>query len=139
MVDQFIESARMISEQLIPILGVIALIFLCIFLSKASKLLGTLTTTVKELDGTISLVEKTIEKAQTPLDTAVKLSHTVDEVHDKSYDAIKQASGYVVENFSTVKDYFVSKTGKETPSVAEPNEDMTKIMRRMSEVIIDED
>lgn len=140
MVDQFIEATRAISEQILPILGVVVLIFLSIFLSKASKLLGTLTETVKGLDGTLDLVEKSIEKVQTPLDTAVKLSHTVDEVHDKSYDALKQAGVYVSENMGTVKDYFANRFTKEEGknSKNEQTSEMTDIMQRMREVTSNE-
>ncbi len=138
MVDQFIEATRAIAEQLLPILGAIALIFLSIVLSKVSKLLGTLTQTVKELDGTIDLVEKSMEKVQTPLDTVVKFSHTMDEVHDKSYDAIKQAGVYVSENMGTVKDYFANRMGKGNSNTEENTQDMNDIMERMKEVTSNE-
>ncbi len=112
MVDQFIEASRVIAEQLLPIIGVIALIFLSIVLSKLAKLLSAVTDTVKNLKGTIGLVETSMEKAQAPLDTAVKLSHTVDEVHDKSYAAVKQAGSYVSENMGTIKDMISKKMSK---------------------------
>ncbi len=112
MVDQFIEASRVIAEQLLPIIGVIALIFLSIVLSKLAKLLSAVTDTVKNLKGTIGLVETSMEKAQAPLDTAVKLSHTVDEVHDKSYAAVKQAGSYVSENMGTIKDMISKKVSK---------------------------
>lgn len=107
--NELLEAAEIVSAQLLPIVGVIALIFLCVLLSKATKLLVSLTATVKNLDGTMKRVDTSIDKVQVPLDTAVKLSKTVDEIHDKSYVAVKQAGEYVVENLGVVKSYMSEK------------------------------
>ncbi|MFV0380519.1 MAG: hypothetical protein ACK5KQ_06830 [Anaerorhabdus sp.] len=139
MVDQFLEASGILSQQLLPILGVIALFFLCVVLSKVSKLLGAMTSKINGLDNTLSLVEKSIEKIQSPLDTAVKLSHTVDEVHDKSYEAAKKAGVYVSDNIGTVKDYFVKKVNKDTEDFSNDTTNIDDIMKRMNEVIADEE
>lgn len=114
--NQFIEAAQNLSVQLLPILGVIALIFLCVLIAKVTKLIGTLDNSVKNLDGTMKLVDKSIEKVQAPLDTAVKLSKTVDEVHDASYAAVKQAGEYIAENIVLVKNYFSEKMNTKKPA-----------------------
>lgn len=112
--NEFIEAAQNLSVQLLPVLGVIVLIFLCVLLVKLINFVKTLDGSVKDLSGTMKLVDKSIEKVQVPLDTAVKLSHTVDEVHDKSYAAVKQAGEYVSENMGVVKNYINEKLNKKT-------------------------
>lgn len=121
--NELLEAAEIVSAQLLPIIGVIALIFLCILLSKATKLLVSLTSTVKNLDGTMKRVDTSIDKAQVPLDTAVKISKTVDEIHDKSYTAVKQASEYVVENLGVVKSYVNEKMNSNTKGQQETKTD----------------
>ncbi|MEG0177865.1 hypothetical protein [Anaerorhabdus sp.] len=122
--NEFIEAAQNLSVQLLPILGVIVLIFLCVLLVKLTNLVKTVDGSVKEFHGTMKLVDKSIEKAQAPLDTAVKLSHTVDEVHDKSYAAVKQASEYVSENMGTVKSYINEKLNKTVKQETQEDDDI---------------
>lgn len=117
--DQFILAAQNLSVQLLPILGVLVLIFLCVLLAKVTKLVTTIDNSVKNLDGTMKLVDQSIEKVQKPLDTAVKLSNTVNEVHDASYSAVKQAGEYIVENISVVKTYVSDKISKKPAPTTE--------------------
>ncbi len=107
--DELLIAAKNVSLQLLPVLGVIALIYLCILLNKLSRLVEKATDTVSSLDETVSLVDKSLTKVQYPLDSAVKLSKTVDEVHEKSIEAIQNASEYVVENVSVLKDFVKEK------------------------------
>lgn len=117
--DQFIIAAQNLSVQLLPILGVIVLVFLCVFLSKVTKLITTIDGSVKNLDGTMKLVDQSIEKVQKPLDTAVKLSNTVDEVHAASYSAVKQAGEYIVDNIGVVKEFVNDKVSKKPTNNAD--------------------
>lgn len=122
--NEFIEAAQNLSVQLLPVVGVIVLIFLCVLLGKMIGFVKTLEGSVKDLGGTMKLVDKSIEKVQAPLDTAVKLSHTVDEVHDKSYAAVKQAGEYVSENMGLVKNYINDKLNKKpTEQESKPFDD----------------
>ena len=101
--DDLIIALSNVSGQFLPILGAIALIFLCICLNKVSKLLDKLTETVGSLDPTIKLVDQSIEKAQAPLDTAVKLSHTIDDVHTKTVDSISKAAVLANEKLNELR------------------------------------
>ncbi|MEA4874075.1 hypothetical protein [Anaerorhabdus sp.] len=118
--NQFIEAAQNLSVQLLPIIGVIVLIFLCVLIVKITKLIGTIDNSVKNLDETIKLIDMSIEKVQKPLDTAVKLSHTVDEVHDAGYAAVKQAGEYIAENIVVAKNYFNDKMNKKPTNQEDP-------------------
>lgn len=107
--DELLIALQHVSEQLLPILGAVALIFLCILLKKLWALIEKLTATVGSLDPTIKLVDQSIEKAQAPLDTAVKLSHTIDDVHEKTVDSISKAATVVSDNIDNIKDYIQDK------------------------------
>lgn len=114
--DEIINVLNTVSSQLLPILGVIVLILLAVLLRKLTVLVITLNSRVKQVEKTIDLVDESIEKAQAPLDSAVKLSKTVDEIHDKSYEAVKSASSYVMDNMNVVKDFVSEKINKNKAS-----------------------
>lgn len=102
--DELIIALKNVSEQFLPILGAVALIFLCILLKKVWKLIDQLTLTVASIDPTIKLANQSIEKVQAPLDTVVKLSHTIDDARDKTVDSISKAAAYASENLDTLKE-----------------------------------
>ena len=90
--DELIIALKNVSEQFLPILGAVALIFLCILLKKVWKLIDQLTVTIASIDPTIKL------------DTVVKLSHTIDDARDKTVDSISRAAAYASENLETLKE-----------------------------------
>ena len=101
--DALILDLANVSSQLLPILGALALIFLCVLLKKAWELIDSINATVKNLDPTIKEVEKSMEKIQAPLDTAVKYSHSLDKVHDKTSEALSKAADFASENASKLQ------------------------------------
>lgn len=101
--DNLINDLKIVSEQIIPILGAVALIFLCVALKKLANLLDKVKETVENVNPTIKLVDQSINKIQAPLDTAVKLSHTVDNVHDKTVEGVNKASTFIRENSEGIK------------------------------------
>ncbi len=109
MLDDLLISLKVVCEQILPILGALVLVFLCILLTKLWKLMDSLTNTVNGLDPTLKQVNKSIEKAQVPLDTVVKYSHTLDKVHDKTADAFGKAADFASENIDNIKGYVQDK------------------------------
>lgn len=107
--DALLLALQDVSEQLLPILGAVALIFVCIFLKKLWMFFDQLTATVKELDPTIKLADQSLEKVQAPLDTAVKYSHTLDKVHDKTSEVIGKVADFASENVDNLKNQFADK------------------------------
>lgn len=101
--DALILDLANVSSQLLPILGALALIFLCVLLKKAWELIDSINATVKNLDPTIKEVEKSMEKIQAPLDTAVKYSHSLDKVHDKTSEVLSKAADFASENASKLQ------------------------------------
>jgi|GEM_PF-1231025 len=112
--DALLYDLKNVCGQLVPILGAVALIFLCILLKKAWKLIDQVTATVQSVDPTIKLANTSIEKLQAPLDTAVKLSGTIDEVHDKTVESVGKASEFMAENMESVKSFVSDKFGRRT-------------------------
>ncbi len=103
MVDSFLISFSAICKQLLPILGAVALIFLCIAIKKLWMLFETINNLVNKANPTIDLVDQSIEKLQAPLDTANKYSHTLDDIHDKAIESVGKASEYASENMAKAK------------------------------------
>ena len=125
--DAFIIATRDLANQIIPILGAIVLLFLCIALSKLWKLLDSITVTVKGLDPTLKKVDLSIEKAQAPLDTVVKYSHSLDKAHDKASDAFVKAADFANEEIDNLKSFVKDKTPeKETIIELDPAEEILK-------------
>lgn len=113
--DELLLSAYEVSKLLLPILGVIVLFFLAVFFRKLIKLIELIMLDIKGLDKTVDLVNQSIEKAQKPLDTAVKFSGSLDNMHDKSVTALKNVVDYASNNVDNIKDYIsgVKKESKE--------------------------
>lgn len=112
--DALLLALQNVSEQLLPILGAVALIFVCILLNKLSHFVEQLTNTVKSLDSTIKLVDQSMNKVQVPLDTAVKYSHSLDKVHDKTTEAFGKLADFASENADSIKTMMDSKLSEAT-------------------------
>lgn len=101
--DALILDLSNVSSQLLPILGAVALIFLCIVLKKVWELIDSIKGTVNNLDPTIKEVEKSMSKLQAPLDTAVKYSHSLDKVHDKTSEVLSKATDFASGKFDELQ------------------------------------
>ena len=109
--------------QLLPILGAAALIFLCILLRKCWKLIEELTKTVQSLDPTLRKVDKSVDKLQAPLDTAVRLSHSVDKVQERTEEAFTKVSEFAADSINSLKDYTLKKEQDDVTNPVEERED----------------
>lgn len=110
--DALLFSLYEVCLQLVPILASVVLIMLCLLLKKGMSLIDELTNTIKNTTNTIKLVDQSLEKFQTPLDTVVKVSHTVDNVHDSTVENVKKAKEYINENIENVKTFVNEKINK---------------------------
>lgn len=122
--DAFVQSFSVLSEQLLPILGAVALVCVIILLIKLIKVLSSLDTTLIKSHKTIDLVDESIEKVQAPLDTAVKVSHTVDKAHDLTVEAVGNAKDYIVKSAENIKDKVITYVnGDKSVELEEPSPD----------------
>lgn len=121
--DAFIQSFAALSEQIMPILGAISLVCVIILIIKLIKVLGSVNNTLLKSHKTIDLVDESIEKAQAPLDTVVKVSKSVDKAHDATVEAVGNAKEYIVKSAETIKDKVVTYVNGENnqEELKEPN------------------
>ena len=102
--DSFIIAFRNLCNEIMPILGATCLVCVIILLIKLIKVMSSVDVTLLKTHGTIDLVDTSIEKLQAPLDTAVKVSETVDKAHDAPIEAAKEVKDFVVENAGDIKE-----------------------------------
>ena len=102
-VDELLYALREFSNLILPTLGAITLIALTVLFVRLASLVKEATLRVKELQPTIQNVDKSIEKIQAPLDTAVNLAHSVDKAQQNAEEAIHQASVYISEQLDKLK------------------------------------
>lgn len=111
--DALLLALQNVSEQLLPILGAAALIFLCILLRRLCTLIEAVTATVNKLDPTLQKVDESIAKVQAPLDTVVKYSHSLDKVHDKTTEALTKAAAVANDSLDGLKEKFRGESAAE--------------------------
>ncbi|MBQ6221868.1 MAG: hypothetical protein IJJ44_04600 [Solobacterium sp.] len=119
--DALLSALYAVCVQLLPIIGAVVLVFLCIFLRKLWKLIDHASDMVVRLNPTINLVDQSIEKVQAPLDTAVKYSKTLDNVHDKTVESVNRAAETASENVEKLKDFVVDKFNRIQDAYVERN------------------
>ena len=110
--DQLIQDLQIVCTQLLPIIGAVALVFLCILLRKVWQTIDALRKTIEGLDPTLRLVDKSIEKVKAPLDTVAKYSKTFDKVHVKTSAAIGKVTDFANDKLDSLKETI--KTGVNT-------------------------
>ncbi len=105
---------------LMPILGATVLVCLIVLLIRLIKLLKSVQSSTDKLPDTIGLIDTSLEKVQAPLDTVVKVSTTVDKVHDGTVELVDKTKDFVVSNIDTIKEKIVSlKKTKEEKELTE--------------------
>ena len=102
-VDELLVALKDFSNLILPTLGAVALIALIVLMIKCIALVKEATNRIKELQPTLQSVDKSIEKIQAPLDTAVNLAHSVDKAQQQAEQAIHQASAYLGEQLDHLK------------------------------------
>lgn len=100
--------------ELLPILGVVALILLIVVLIRLAGVLKTTDKTIDEVRPSIKLVELTLDKAQTPVDTVVKVAKTIDKAHDSTIKAVDEAKEFVSKNAGNIKHKVNDLIGKDS-------------------------
>ncbi|MBQ1809888.1 MAG: hypothetical protein IKF18_02705 [Erysipelotrichaceae bacterium] len=102
--DAFLIASGDLASLLLPIAGLVALICLIVFLIRLTKLLKQIGDTLGKTHTTIDLVDQSITKLQSPLDTVVKVSGGVDRTYDAGVKAMGDMKDYVVKNKDAIKE-----------------------------------
>jgi len=93
--DQLIELVSQVSFKLLPIAGLILLIFIILFFKN-------LVDAMKSLKNTLETTNEQIKKLDKPLETIEDLSNTIDEVHNASKGAIGKSITIVKDSLDTI-------------------------------------
>ena len=110
-IDAVMSALARLATYLLPILGVVVLVYL-IFVLKG------ILVTLKDLSKTLNAAEREINKLDGPLATVEELSKTADEIHHVTKKAVTSAINVVTENADNLKTWLNSKknTASDTPS-----------------------
>ncbi len=110
--DAFLIASGDLASLLLPIAGLVALICLIVFLIRLTKLLKQIGDTLGKTHTTIDLVDQSITKLQSPLDTVVKVSGGVDRTYDAGVKAMGDMKDYVAKNKDAIKNKADEMIGK---------------------------
>ncbi|MBO4358709.1 MAG: hypothetical protein IKS69_06925 [Erysipelotrichaceae bacterium] len=122
--DAFLLALENLCSEIMPVLGAACLICLIVLLIKLIRMIGNVDATLLKTHGTIDLVDKSIEKVQTPLDTVAKVSTTVDKAHDATLVAAREAKDFISKNAGEIKDKVVAiinETSEKEDELREPD------------------
>lgn len=109
--DQLIELLSKLAYYLLPVAGLVLLVYLILFIK-------ALVETMKTLNVTLKTTEEQIRKLDQPLETLDDVSATVDQIH-------KASKGVVAQAITIVKDGVESMIQKKTEksNVKEENDE----------------
>lgn len=77
-----LSDLQVVCQQLIPILIAVVLVVCAYALYKLAGVFSACIDTLYSLKGSVKLVEKSLDKAQAPLDSVVKISKSIDGATD---------------------------------------------------------
>ena len=109
--DQFIEFFSKLCSKLLPIIGVIVLIYVILLLRKIIQFFVSMQKTMITVDSTVSVVEEQIRKLDAPLNTVTEFSQTLDNLHEMSQNAVKSALLALISNLNVIRDWLLNHGG----------------------------
>ena len=112
--DQLLELMSRVAQASIPIIVVVALIFLIVFLYRLIKVAKESMKTLEELTKTLTTANRQLNALDQPLHTLNELSETVDQVHEVSRNLVRSALVAIIENVSVIRDWIFAKVQKDT-------------------------
>ena len=120
--DQLLNLCSVVCSKALPIVGFIALIFLCIFLKRLATVMKNANEAVVKVNKTLEIATSELEQLQGPLKTLGELSETVDYVHEASKNAVQSALVTVIANLGKIKDVvfkILKKDGNDIDEIVE--------------------
>lgn len=95
--ENFFQSISYISIKLLPLLGIILLIYLIIMVKN-------LITCLKSATKTLDEVNVQIRKLDVPLNTVTEISKSIDNVHELTKESVKSISVNIYQALNTIKE-----------------------------------
>ena len=120
--EEFFAVLSEIALKILPVAGVILLIYLIVLVHRLLGVLTNVNKAVESANQTIHEVEIQVRKLDAPLQTATELSESVTKIHRLSEHAVKTVALMMAENFAAIKEYLQSIFNKEkSEPETEPN------------------
>ena len=116
--DQLLIFTSNVASLVLPIVGVVILVFLAIFVKRLLAVLKHADEAIVNLNSALDTANKELKALEKPLNTLNELSDTVDCVHEASKQAVRSSMVMVIENLSVIKNWVLSHMGKDA-SVAD--------------------
>lgn len=110
--DELMALLNQVSVVLIPIVGVICLIFLALILYNLNKTVKRLSATMDGVDEAIASTTKKIEQLEGPLNTLNSVSKTVDVVNDSAVSAVSSAVKFSMKHSDAIVSWGKNAFGK---------------------------
>lgn len=107
--DQFIITISNVCYYLLPVAGLVLLIFLIVFFKNLITAMKTLNQTLVQTNKMVEECDKQIQKLDGPLNTVNELSETIDNVHEASKKALTSTIAIILNNLSVIKEKFADK------------------------------
>ena len=95
--ENFFNSISFISIKLLPLLGIILLVYLSIMVKN-------LIVTLKTANKTLEEVNIQIRKLDVPLNTVSEISKSIDSVHELTKESVKSISVNIYQALNTIKE-----------------------------------
>lgn len=112
--DQLLDLTSNVAIKVLPIVGVVVLIYLAIFVKHLVVFLKSANTAAHTMSQTLDTANRQLETLDKPLHTLNELSETVDSVHEAGKHAVRTTLITIIENFSSIKDWALSGIKKNT-------------------------
>lgn len=126
--NSFLEALAQFFRYFLPVVGVIALVYLILFLKKLIE-------TLKEVDKTLVLLDDQVKKLDAPLETVENLSKTIDDANTKVREVAINTSKTLNENKDKLKTWVNDK--KEDGSIKENAEQVKSWVNEKKDFIKD--
>lgn len=100
--DQLLGAIAQLFRYLLPVAGVVALVYLAILFKKVIE-------TLKEFDKTLGIVNEQVRKLDTPLETIENVSKSVDDVNTKAREVVVETAKSLDKGSKQVKEWLADK------------------------------
>jgi len=111
--DQLVEVISNLCLKLLPVLGVVLIIFLILLVKHVIDTVKTVNVTLTKTNDLVDECKGQIRKLDKPLNTISDLSDTVDEVHASAKNAVNTAINSIISNLEKVKEWIASRKGND--------------------------
>lgn len=126
--DDFLRNVCQFFKYILPVVGVVALVYLALLFKKLIE-------TLKEVDKTLAIMDVQIQKLDAPLETVENLSKTIDDANTKVREVAISTSKAVSENTDKLKTWVNEK--KEDGSIKDNAESLKSWVQDKKDLVKD--